>query len=205
MRGKKGLLKLGVLSVFAYALFCVLPQIATAEDKVDLPYDWVIKIETRQLQRQFDYKNSALNPVEKLEVSWHPSDKKDEITKYQYMWYHEGKPLGMEKFRKLDITEGEGVAIQIVHKDDSPSMAEKRAAANAALRLAVDTYLHRNPVAAIKVPLDSFDAVSNHLMILGFHDAKEDGGGIDFEPSVQSDMTLHLYSEPDGKSITLIR
>jgi len=196
--------KYGILPTIACLLLTFAPPHATADDHVDLPYDWVIKVETHQLKRQFEYKGSTLSPVEKLEVSWHPTKDEDKVTKYEYMYYHEGRPFGMEKLRKMDMEQGEGVAIEIKHKDGDGTEAEKKDAANATFRLALDAYLNKNPLAAVKVPITSFDAVSNQLINLGFHDAQDEGGG-DFNQGAKSDMSLYLYSVPDGKKQTLTR
>jgi hypothetical protein len=170
-----------------------------------LPYDWVLQVETTQLKRQFEYKGSTLNPVEKLEVVWYPTKDQNKKTKYELMYYHEGRPFGMEKLHKLEIDQGDGVAIEIKHKDNNASEAEKKDAANAVLRLALDAYLNRNPLAAVKVPADSFESVSDKLKELGFHDSKEDGEGLDNDQQFKSDMTISLFSVPEGKHVTLIR
>ncbi|HIA50964.1 MAG TPA: hypothetical protein EYN91_02605 [Candidatus Melainabacteria bacterium] len=205
MQGKHKFQKIGVVYAIVCTAFGFLPQIALADDQVDKPYDWVIQVETRRLERQFDYKNSKLNPVEKLEVLWYPTKDETKKTKYEYMYYHDGKPYGMEKLRKFDIDEGDGVAIEIKHKENNATDAEKRDAANAVFRLALDSYLHKNPVVAVKVPMDSFNTVSNRLMELGFHDSKDDGDELETDSKFTASMTLGLYSVPEGKQITLVR
>ena len=205
MKGKDKILRLLVLPAIASSLLSFVPQHATAEDQVDLPYDWVVQIETTELKRQFDYKGSTLNPIEKLEVLWYPTKDKEKKTKYQMMYYHDGRPFGMEKLHKMDIDQGDGVAIEIKHKENNATEAEKKDAANAAFRLALDLYLNKNPLAAVKVPADSFESVSDRLQALGFHDSKNDGEGLDNEQQFKSNMTMSLFSVPEGKHITLIR
>lgn len=204
MKGMDRYRKYVVLPAVAGMLLTFAPLHGQAEDHVDLPYDWVMKVETQQLKRQFEYKGSTLNPVEKLEVSWHPTKDENKVTKYEYLYYHEGRPFGMEKLRRLDMAQGEGLAIEIKHKDGDGTEAEKKGAANAAFRLALDAYLNKNPLAAVKVPIASFDVVSNQLISLGFHDAQNEGGN-DFNEGAKTDMTIYLYSVPDGKKQTLTR
>lgn len=205
MKGKDKMLRFLVLPAIASSLLSFIPQHAIADNQVALPYDFVVQVETTQLKRQFEYQGSTLNPVEKLEIVWYPTKDKDNKTKYQNMYYHDGKPLGMEKLHKMDIEQGEGVAIEIKHKDNNASEAEKKDAANAAFRLALDLYLNKNPLAAVKVPVDSFESVSDRLQALGFHDSKNDGEGLDNAEQFKSNMTISLFSVPEGKHITLIR
>ena len=201
----KKVMKIGALPAIACLLLAFAPQHATAEDQVALPYDWVIQVETTQLKRQFEYKGSTLNPVEKLEVLWYPTKDQNKKTKYELMYYHDGRPFGMEKLHKMEIDQGDGVAIEIKHKDNNATEAEKKDAANAVFRLALDAYLNKNPLAAVKVPVDSFESVSDKLKALGFHDSKEDGEGLDNDQQFKSDMTISLFSVPEGKHVTLIR
>jgi len=203
MKGRTLNRKLVVVPAIACLLFSLAPQKISAEEEVVLPYDWVVQVDTLKLKRQFEYSGSSLNPVEKLEVTWHPADKKDNVTKYEHIWYHDGKPIGMEKIRKLDIEKGEGVAIEIKHKDNNASEAEKKAAANAIIRLTLDAYLNKNTVAAVRVPIASFSAISNRIQELGFHIA--DNKNVDTDVQYKSDMTINLFSVPDGEKQTLIR
>ena len=197
--------KIGVFGAFACMAFGLMPPLAKADDQVDKPYDWVIQIQTRRLERQFEYKNSKLNPIEKLEVLWYPTKDENKKTEYQYMYYHDGKPYGLEKLHKLDIDAGDGVAIEVKHKDNNPSEAEKKDAANAIFRLALDSYLHKNPLVAVKVPIDSFNAISDRLIEFGFHDSKDDGDQIDQQNTFKASMTIGLFSVPEGKHISLVR
>lgn len=203
MISRQSILKIATVPAIACLLFSVSPQHASADDQVVLPYDWIIQVDTMSLKRQFEYSGSTLNPIEKLEVSWHPVDKKDDIKKYESMWFHDGKAVGMEKLRKLDIEKGEGVAIEVKHKDNNATEAEKKAVANAIVRLTLDAYLNKNTVAAVKVPKDSFGSISNKLQEYGFHIAEEKAG--DSQVQYTSDMTVTLLSVPEGEKQTLIR
>lgn len=192
-----------VIPVIACLLLSLTPQLATADNMVDVTYDWVMQVQTQELKRQFEFQGSTLNPIQKLEVQWYPPKKENEKTKYEHLWYHDGKAYGMEKQHKMDLPEGEAIAIEIKHKNESATMSEKRAAANAIVRLALDAYINKNPVPEIKVPLDSFGAISNHLQSMGFHPTDSEGG--DFDEGYKSVMTLNLYSVPQGQKAVLVR
>ncbi len=205
MKGNGKILKISVLPAIAGLLLSFVPQYAFAEDKVDLPYYWVIQVETDELKRQFDYQGSTLKPIEKLEVVWYPVKDQSKKTKYEQLYYHEGRPFGMEKLHKMDIDQGDGVAIEIKHKDNNPTEAEKKDAGNAIFRLALDAYLNRNPLAGVKVPSQSFDSIADKLKNLGFHDSEDDNGGLNTTEQFKSDMSITLLSVPEGKHMTLIR
>ncbi|MCC6976816.1 MAG: hypothetical protein IT343_00740 [Candidatus Melainabacteria bacterium] len=203
MNGPDNLLKYLTVPAIACLFLSFNPHPASADDQVVLPYDWVIQVDTIRLKRQFEYSGSTLNPIEKLEVSWHPVDKKDDVKKYESMWFHDGKAVGMEKVRKLDIEKGEGVAIEVKHKESNATEAEKKAVANAIIRLTLDAYLNKNTVAAVKVPKESFSGISNRIQEFGFHIAEEKAG--DSQVQYTSDMTVTLISVPEGEKQTLIR
>ncbi|MBC7998341.1 MAG: hypothetical protein IAF58_10380 [Leptolyngbya sp.] len=202
-RGMRKLLKGAAMPAIACLILSLAPQFATADNMVDVTYDWVVQVQTQELKRQFEYQGSTLNPIQKLEVQWYPPKKEDEKTPYEHLWYHDGRAYGMEKQHKLDLPEGEAIAIEIKHKNQDATASEKKAAANAIVRLALDAYINKNPVPTIKVPIDSFGAVSSHLQSMGFFDPSSNGS--DFEEGYKSVMTLNLYSVPEGKKAVLVR
>lgn len=205
MNGKAKFLKISALPAVAFLLISFMPQHACAENAVDLPYDWVLQVETSELKRQFDYQGSTLKPIEKLEVVWYPTKDESKKTKYELLYYHQGRPFGMEKQHKLEIDQGDGVAIEVKHKDNNVTDSEMKDAGNAIFRLALDSYLNRNPLAAVKVPINSFEPIADKLKSLGFHDAQDDGGGLNTTEQFKSDMSITLVSVPEGKHMTLIR
>lgn len=162
---------------------------------VSSPYDWVINLKTQALERQFDYHNSTLKKIEKIEIEYHPTNEKDNLKTYEFLWYNKGRAYGMEKKRKFDIPKGEGVALKITHAKSNPSNAEYKAAANAILRTALDTYLNKNPIVQVRLPETSFDNISQELINLGMKEAPPNDD--DFSGGFSATLTLYLYGEND--------
>ncbi len=182
-------------------LSSTLPAVADG-NKVSAPYDWVIEMETKPLSRQFEYTDSALKKIEKVQVAYYPPGGDDNKTAYEYLWFNSGKACGMEKQRKFDLPQGEGVCLKVVHKNGNSTEEEKRASAGAILRLAIDTYLNKNPIVQVRLPADSYNDIVNELTNHGLEVAPE---GNEWESSFTSSLTLNIYSEPDGMKTVLYK
>ena len=178
-----------------------LPAVADG-GMVSAPYDWVVEMKTKPLERQFQYQGSALKKIEKVQVSYYPPGGNDSKTAYEYLWFNDGKACGMEKQRKFDLPQGEGVCLKVVHKNGSSTQEERKAAANAILRLAIDTYINKNPIVQVRLPADTYTDIVNELLSHGLEVAPE---GNEWESSFSSSLTLNIYSEPDGMKTVLYR
>lgn len=178
------------------------PQVM-AGGMVGAPYDWTIDLQTKVLERQFQYKNSTLKNIEKVEVQYFPVKDESQKSHYEYLWFNGGKALGMEKQRKLDLPQGEGVAIKVTHSKPTATTEEKKATANAILRIALDALLNKNPVNIVEIPASSFMDVANELQNLGMMEEPDNAN--DFGQNFSPNITLYLYSQPAGQKITLYR
>lgn len=193
-----------MLKLIPLALLCLAaaPKVV-AGGMVAAPYDWVLELDTKVLSRQFNYSGSTLKKVEKVSVKYYPSKDDSQKTQYEYLWFNEGKALGMEKQRKFDLPQGEGVAIKVKHDNASPTVEEKKATANAILRIAMDSLLNKNPVNMVEVPAGSFTDIANELQNLGMMEQPDDNN--DFGAGFSPNITIYLYSDPSGQKITLYR
>lgn len=205
MKGLKKVVAAAVtLASIAAALTLVAAQSARA-DLVDLTYDWVFQVETKPLPKQFEYQGSPLKPIEKVDVKYHPSKDAENKTTYEYLWYHDGKPLGLERMKKFEIPQGDSLAIQIKHKNGSSTSGEEKAAANTILRITLDAYLNKNAVALVKLPSDSFYDISSALQNQGMVVAPDSGGMDGFNTPLDTSLTLNMVSEPEGIKQVLYR
>lgn len=197
-QGLKQFLPLVVLGLSLWTA----PQVL-ADAKLGATYDWVLQLDTKTLDRQFQYQGSTLKNIEKIQVQYYPAKDDSHKTDYEYLWFTDGKALGMEKQRKFDLPQGEGVALIIKHAKPTATVEEKKATANAIMRLALDSLLNKNPINTVELPASSFVDIANELQNQGFMEAPDDpndfGGG--FSPNI----TLYLHSEPAGQKITLYR
>lgn len=156
-------------STFAKAMFTTLvvsalaPLAVIATDAIDKPYDWTVEIKTEKMERQFEYEGSTLKPISKANIRYYPMHDEDNKVDYEEVWFHNGKALGLARKHKFELLEGEGVAIKVLHKTDSPEPEEIKAAADAISLIYLDSYLHRNPVVTVIVKNPVFQDISNAL------------------------------------------
>ena len=182
-------------------LMAALPAMGT--DHIARPFDWTIELKTKQLPHHFEYTNSHLHGVEKIHVSYvHASDSSHpdpQPTEYENLWYHSGKPLGLERLHKFEVIQGDSTSILVSHSGSSASDDECKAAANAVLRLILDANLNKNAVVNIRVPDDSFERIKQDLYNLGC----QDGSGISDEGRATA-INLFLQTDPDPHSTQIL-
>lgn len=162
------------------------------------PYDWTMEINTQDMPLHFEFQGSTLKPLVKAEVKFYNVDDEEHKTLYEYLWFAHDKALGLERKSKLNIKEGDAIAIRVHHKDDSPVLEEKRAAGKAIMRAFLDAQINHNMVATVKVPATSFDTIISEIEEYNFHPASEAPN-----EEINSDMSLFVESEPEGQKQTL--
>lgn len=179
-----------LLFVCAFSLMC--PPAALSDPMLGHTYDWIAEIETQQLDKTLNFQGVGQQPVVRAHVSYFKNDKPEQTTDYENLWYSNGKPLGLQRLNPLNITQGEQIAIRIKHKKNSAPHNEKVSAANAALRVLLDSMLNRNLVAAVLVPQNSFSEISQSLQ-----DQNCVPGSMG-EGQQMSNVDIFLKSEPNG-------
>jgi hypothetical protein len=208
-RVKKALAAILFLASITTSINLVVPQAAAASgQQVDLTYHWMFQLETKELPKQFEYQGSTLKPVDKVEATYSPAKNEADKKVYEYLWYHDGKPLGLERSKKFDLPQGDGIAIRVRHNTDPSTTGEKKAVANAILRIALDAYLNKNSTSLVKLPLGSFNEISGYLQDQGMQVAPDSGGGLGgdgFGTPLASSLALYLVSEPEGLKQELYR
>lgn len=166
-----------------------------ARDSVSRPYEWTVEISTEQVPKQFQYQGSSLTKVVKTQIQYYPIDNTSNKTAYEDLWYSNAKPIGLERHNKLDMKQGDAVAIRVLHKAPGTApLDEQRSAGKAVMKAIVDSNINKNMVATIKVPMDSFHTIESEIQNYHFSPAPSGGG----ENPISSDMNLFLESEPAG-------
>lgn len=168
---------------------------AKADDTRD---DWIVRMQTETLERQFTYTGSKLNRVAKITVDYFAEAEPDKKTKYQMMWFSDGKPIGLERQNELEIPAGNLTKIQIQNKKGTSEEIEK-AIANAILRISLDAYVKRTPILSFKVPTDSYNGIVTAMNDLNCVASKETEDQTDH--SIMS-FSIETY-EKDGPSTIL--
>ncbi len=155
-------------------------------------YDWTITIESQELKGLFNYKASKLKDPVKVKVTYLRSgDDPNNATPFEDFWYSpNGKPYGQDKHTKFDIPSGEQIAIKITTREANPQKKEFIAAANAAVRVYSDVFVHKGMISVILAPDDQFDTVVNALEDLNFSPVPEFQG----ETSISQKPVLFVAS-----------
>jgi hypothetical protein len=166
---------------------------------VNRPFDWMVNIQTQQLSRQFEYNGSSLKPIVKTAINFFEDSDPSKETDYEYIWYHDAKPVGIEKLHTFDLRSGDAIAISVQHKTSPPTPAEQKGAANAIAHVVLDAYLNRNSVALARVPYDSFDPIVAELQNEHFV-LQSDSGADNPNPT---GINIFVASDPPGKTSTL--
>jgi hypothetical protein len=179
---------LSIISSAAYS-----PE-ASAVPPIARTYDWTIEIDTQELPRQFQYTGSALTQVVKAEVLYYSGNDQSHATKYETLWYSNGHTLGLERQNKLQIRQGDAIAIDVVHKSSSAQLDEQRAAARAIMKALIDANINKNMVATIKVPLGSFSGISQEIQNYRFTPVSDSSS----EDPTASNFNIYMESKPAG-------
>lgn len=182
---------LGFMSVANFTQKC-----SALPPPISRNYQWTIEIDTQQIPRQFQYNGSVLTQVVKAQARYFSSTDPSTQTQYETMWYSNGRSLGMERQNKLQIRQGDTIAIIVVHKSGSAQSDEQRAAAKAIMKMVVDANLNKNMVATIKVPIESFSTIAQEFQNYRFSPMTDNSS----EDPTSSDLNLFLESVPAGSS-----
>lgn len=162
--------------------------------------EWIMTIETEELKGQFTYKNCPLSPVAKIVVKYSKSMEPNSPSMFEYLWYHDGKPIGMEQRGEFKVNRGDLAAIDVVAAKGKPLGTEEcKAAAGTIMRLGLLAYHNSNPIDSIQLPADAFDEICAELRNRKCIDAPPEA-----DKSNKSKMLFNLESEPSGKNKRLL-
>ncbi len=175
------------------SLFCITTQAAQAQDSNSFQTDWTMRVETEELKRQFTYKGVTVSPVAKVTVEVCLTKDQDHKKQYENVWFHDGKPLGLERFDTFKLDKGKSATIQVTHKAQG-GKEEQKAAANMILRLVLDAYHNNDSVIAVKIPVQSFDAIVQEMEHLNCVETNPAGP----DEASKAKLTFTLQANPDG-------
>lgn len=124
--------------------------------------DYVLQAETALAPRTFEHESFSLKSIVKSAVSVYPTNAKNEISPYENLWFHDGKPIGLERRTELKIPADKNVGIKVV-QSPCASFDESKAAGNTIMRLVLDILKNHDKVTIVSVPSASY---TNILMEL---------------------------------------
>jgi len=184
----------GILAIFPIVSIFTTPQMTLANDNDPLTA-YTLNIKTEQLQGQFQYKGATISPVAKMSVQSYPSNDESQKKPYEYIWYHDGKPIGLERVSNLQFGTGKAVSMRITPKTQA-GQEEEKASADIIFRLVLDCYRNSDGVLAITVPARNFDGIVSTLNARGL---VETNPGVDFDAS-SAKLTFTLQSDSDDRA-----
>lgn len=189
------------LCTMLLSTFTGLTPIVKAAPDINRGYDWTVNVETEQLERYFEYRNSNLRPFDRTTVQYYPGDNETMSRAYEKLWFHDGKPLGLERAQPFGVTRGENICLKVKHHSGKPTPGEMKAAANTILRIWLDAYVNKNQLVVVKVPNgQSLHGIADELLAKQNFQLMPDSNA---EKPVNSTMTLTIVSEEDGQKVNL--
>jgi len=187
----------GILALLPIISMFMAPQLALATDNDPLTA-YTLNVKSEQLQGQFQYKGAALAPVAKMTVQYYPSTASNDDSQkktYEYIWYHDGKPIGFERVGNLGFGTGKAVSMRFSPKTQA-GQEEVKASADVIFRLVLDCYRNSDGILAITVPARNFDDVVSNLNARGL---VETNPGVDFNASTAK-LTFTIQSDSDDRA-----
>ena len=143
-------------------------RVATGTPAPSRGISFVLQAKISGVDRQFEHESFNMHSVVKASVFAFKAGDDAHKVGYERLWFHDGKAIGVEKRRPLEIAPGTSVAIQVV-QTPSPTSDENKASANLVMRLVLDNLLHKNEIAGVTVPANSFSAISQELQFRKGH------------------------------------
>jgi len=184
----------GALTLLPIISMLIAPQVTLADNTEPLT-TYTLNVKSEQLKGQFQYKGATLAPVAKMSVQYYPTADESQKKTYEYIWYHDGKPIGFERVSDLNFAKGKAVSITIVPKTQA-GQEEEKASADIIFRLALDCYRNSDGILSTTVPSPNFDGIVSALNTRGL---VEETPGDEFQAS-KSKMTFTLQADSDDRA-----
>lgn len=131
-------------------------------EKIESP-DYYLTVETQIDQKEFAHKSFDFGSIVKATMQYYKAGDEAHKKAYEEMWYHDGKPIGMERSAALDIPADKKVAVKILQTACGTSSDETSASANLILRMVLDIRLNQDTITVVEVPSSSFQQVLMEL------------------------------------------
>lgn len=161
--------------------------------------DWTVKIKTETLDGYM--KGTNYSPVEKVNISFYKGAEQTKPTGYQKFYFHDGKPIGLERQGQfIEDKEGGNVTFLVTHKSAAGSKGEMKAAAGSVLRILLDAHNSKIQLATIKVPAASLQSMSNEMVTRHHCEVLPND---DVEKPVYAAFTMLLSTESGAQEVHL--
>lgn len=143
---------------------------ASSGTKADLASEhWTLEARMETCDREFAHESFRIHSPVKVSVSYYPVFNQKSKIPFEELWYHDAKPIGMERYSELHIPPSQRVHLKII-QNQVTTCADSGTAANVILRLILSTLLNHDQISSITVPDLSYapilTALQNHHFVL---------------------------------------
>ncbi len=128
--------------------------------------DWMIEAESAIAPKEFEHECFQMRSIVCTKVNYFKPINENAKSVYEKLWYHDGRPIGMEKQGSLKFAPDANVGIRII-EPACASGEETKASANIILRLVLDVLLNKDKVASVTVPSNSYQTILAELQHRG--------------------------------------
>jgi hypothetical protein len=164
-------------------------------------YEWIFYCDMELIPKYMVYKGSPMDPIIRFAVTYQPtrafsrhsSDPPPPGIKYEEIWYHDGKAIGMKRYNDIFPGPMQQGAIYFRSPDEISLCDYPREMANCCVRLMLDTYAKRSIMAGAIIPLNAFDVFASYLQYYNFYPLDEATNG------KGENMSLHMNTYPRGR------
>ncbi|HEY9732748.1 MAG TPA: hypothetical protein V6C89_12595 [Drouetiella sp.] len=198
---------LPVMRAFFASLICfalsATPVIADrivpfSDDWFNRQFDWVVYMSLSPMDNFLKYPGSTMSPIMRVPVEYRYSPNRTfrksyplERQKYEEIWYHDGRAVGLRRYKELNLSQQEQGAVYITPNPRNGQNVPELT--NALVRLVLDIYAKRTILATIVVPQELFENFANALAQYNFFKLT-----IVYPGGPGNNMSIHLVSEPFG-------
>ncbi len=195
----KGRGAVSLLAAMYLVFICQCPSDAEIDAMLMDPYlqkefNWAMFIDLQEDKPYLRYPGSRLNPITQLRVTCSSfqrgiTNRSDSTPAevYEEFWYHEETPIGLRRYRSLDLKSNQIGAIFLGGRGNNAA-----AAAKVLLRLAIELDLQQLSPSLVVVPLDKYDLIASELGRYSFFPRMSASSGRQF--------SIHLRSNPYRKN-----
>jgi hypothetical protein len=189
----KRMLLAGICLAFMSQLPCGAIDPNLLDPILQKEFQWAMFIEMNDNKPYLNYPGSKINPLTLFRVTANTFQQGKNITTnstpaqlYEEFWYRQDVPVGLRRFRALNIGPNQIGAIFLGRTGNN-----NVAAAKVLVRLAVELDLQELAPSVVEVPLDKYDEITSGLAHYSFLPRMSSAKGRQF--------SIHLRSYPYSK------
>ncbi|HEY9778415.1 MAG TPA: hypothetical protein V6C81_31930 [Planktothrix sp.] len=163
-------------------------------------YDYVFYCDMEVVENFMSYKGSKMpGPYVRFMINYQRTNSMNRMAdqsslpapvKYEEIWYHAGKCVGLHRFNQLYLNQNLQGGIYFRGVGDDTLVNHTLDMANCAIRLLMDIYAQRSIMAGVLVPLSCYEPLTSDFNQFNFFRMDQSSGG------KGDNMTVRLEAYP---------